>query len=169
MIHTLKKPIMICLAAALVCAAEAPPAGVPKGAQEVKPGVYRHVDKDGKAWLYRRTPFGVNRGLEANEPAPEADTLADAKPDSTRTGDETKRLTPFGPVKTQARPSADAKPVEAPPNLTKVTESGDTLRFERPTPFGPYRWTKKKSELTDEEKSLWEAQRNSPSAGTKNK
>lgn len=145
------------------------PKGVPKDAQELKPGVYRHVDKDGKAWIYRKTPFGVNRGLEENEPAPDAESLADTKPESTKTTDGSKRMTPFGPVKVTGNAPAEAKPAEAPRDLTKVTEAGDTLRFERPTPFGAYRWTKKKTELTEQEKALWEAQRNSAAAQTKTK
>jgi hypothetical protein len=34
---------------------------IPKGAVETTPGFYSWTDKDGKAWTYRRTPFGVTR------------------------------------------------------------------------------------------------------------
>lgn len=34
---------------------------VPDGAVQVSPGLYRWTDKDGKGWMYRRTPFGVSR------------------------------------------------------------------------------------------------------------
>jgi hypothetical protein len=38
----------------------------------------------------------------------------------------------------------------------KVTERGDTVRFERPTPMGPVTWERKRSELREEEKALLE-------------
>jgi hypothetical protein len=34
---------------------------IPKDAVQTTPGFYRWTDKDGKAWTYRRTPFGVSR------------------------------------------------------------------------------------------------------------
>jgi hypothetical protein len=37
----------------------------------------------------------------------------------------------------------------------RVVEDGDSLKFERSTPFGPQRWTKKKTNLTDAEKAAW--------------
>jgi hypothetical protein len=39
----------------------------------------------------------------------------------------------------------------------KVTDAGDSYRFERPMPMGAQVWTRKKSELTDEEKMLVES------------
>jgi hypothetical protein len=41
----------------------------------------------------------------------------------------------------------------------KITEDGDSLKFERQGPFGMYRWTKKKSDLDEEEKAAWESQK----------
>lgn len=38
----------------------------------------------------------------------------------------------------------------------KATEDGDRIRFERPTPFGPFRWQTRKSELNDMERKVWE-------------
>jgi hypothetical protein len=84
---------------------------VPAGAAEVRPGVYRSVDSDGKAWIYRKTPFGVVRTADAEPTAP-----------------------------------------------TTATEDGDTIRFERPTPFGVDKWQKKKSELNATERAIWENQ-----------
>lgn len=40
----------------------------------------------------------------------------------------------------------------------KITEDGDSLKFEREGPFGMYRWSKKKADLTDEEKAAWQSQ-----------
>jgi hypothetical protein len=42
------------------------------------------------------------------------------------------------------------------PVTVKVTEEGDSLRFERPSPFGVRKWTRKKTELTEMEKAAWE-------------
>ena len=38
----------------------------------------------------------------------------------------------------------------------KVVESGDELHFEEPTPFGPRKWTRKKSELSPNEQAVWD-------------
>jgi hypothetical protein len=66
------------------------------------------------------------------------------------------RKTPFGVARMEDRPS------EPPPDtsaaFTKATEAGDTVRFERPGPFGTYRWERKKTELTASEKAIWERQ-----------
>lgn len=40
----------------------------------------------------------------------------------------------------------------------KATADGDTIHFERPSPFGTFRWQKKISELSEEERALWQAQ-----------
>lgn len=142
------------------------PEGVPKDAKETSPGVYRQVDKDGKAWVYRRTPFGYQKSAEAGATEPDA---------KAKSGES--RVTPFGkttqsaPVKEDAPAPAAGTTVKTPfgdtktPQSTvqtKVIEDGDVLRFERPSPFGMSRWTRKKSELTEDEKKLWESQRTSP-------
>src|SRR5215831_14521042 len=41
----------------------------------------------------------------------------------------------------------------------KVTERGDTVRFERPTPMGIVAWERKRSELREEEKAMLESAR----------
>ena len=38
----------------------------------------------------------------------------------------------------------------------KSEDLGDTVRFSRPTPFGPKVWTRKKTELDTYEKSIWD-------------
>ena len=62
--------------------------------------------------------------------------------------------TPFGASRMEDKPDAApaTKPAEPFANV-KITESGDTVTFERPSPFGTAKWQKKKSELTDEEKA----------------
>ena len=70
------------------------------------------------------------------------------------------RNSPFGVIKTVApETGADTR---ANPNqaaaATKVTDKGDTVQFERSTPFGPTKWEKKKSDLTDEERQMVDTQ-----------
>jgi hypothetical protein len=99
-----------------------------------------------KVWLYTKSPFGYMRSA-GETPKPESEPEAKANPEKT----------PFGDSR-----SAPAAPV------TKVFDQGDSVRFERPSPFGVYRWTRKKTELSEEEKKLWEAFRPAPAkAGNK--
>jgi hypothetical protein len=68
------------------------------------------------------------------------------------------RQTPFGVSKWEETSTPAAQP--APESSTAksvpvvVTDLGDRYRFEKKTPFGQSSWTRKKSELTDEEKAL---------------
>jgi glucose/arabinose dehydrogenase len=120
---------------------------IPKTAVEVAPGVYKYVDGSGKPWTYRKTPFGVVK--VAGEPTTEPEAKASAPAAS--------QPSPFGEVKQQQTTQ---------PTIT-VTEDGDNLRFERPSPFGPYKWVKKKSELTAAERAAWERQRTSSGSDDK--
>jgi hypothetical protein len=69
--------------------------------------------------------------------------------------------TPFG----IARKEDDGEPLRKklqetqPMRNVKITEDGDSIKFEREGPFGMYKWSKKKTELTDQEKAAWEAQK----------
>lgn len=62
--------------------------------------------------------------------------------------------TPFGVSRMEDRPAdADApKPIDDFAYI-KMTEEGDIVKFERPGPFGVYKWQKKKSELDEKEKA----------------
>jgi hypothetical protein len=63
--------------------------------------------------------------------------------------------TPFGITRSPAsEPTAGAPDLR----LTKAIDKGDTVRFERPGPFGTISWEKKKSDLTDDERHLLDAQ-----------
>lgn len=92
------KPILLCMAIALAALAEEkredsparqgggrqekpkeekttakpksddPAAKIPPEATRVDTDRWRYVDKDGKAWIYQVTPFGVMRKLEAPDP-----------------------------------------------------------------------------------------------------
>ena len=65
------------------------------------------------------------------------------------------RQTPFGVSKAEEHPVAQAtQRIEDDP--AKSEDQGESVRFSRPTPFGPKVWTKKKSELDSYEKSIWE-------------
>lgn len=65
------------------------------------------------------------------------------------------RKTPFGVVR-YPEPASEAKPAEIIPEGMTAVEEGDSIRFERPSPFGQHRWTRKKTELTDLERKVWE-------------
>ena len=99
---------------------------IPKGAKEIEPYTYRYIDKAGKKWIYRQTPFGVTRF----EDKPSEKIVQDAAEE------------------------------------TKVTEEGDSLRFERKTPFGTTHWVRKKTELSDVEQAAWDRARNKQPGST---
>ncbi|MEK7755078.1 MAG: hypothetical protein AAB654_24340 [Acidobacteriota bacterium] len=63
--------------------------------------------------------------------------------------------TPFGVLHSDGK-SAEGQAKPQPPVSFKVTEEGDSLRFERPSPFGVRKWTRKKTELTETEKAAWD-------------
>ncbi len=74
------------------------------------------------------------------------------------------RQTPFGVVR---KPDAGESPAAAKASefsgqSVKVTDAGDTVKFERQSPFGPAKWEKKKSDLTDDEKALLQQQSPQP-------
>ena len=156
----------------------APPAGVPADAVSTDGTTWRWVDKSGKAWIYRLSPFGLMRNAEvktSEEGKRPAGVPADALPlpdgvwrwidadkkvwlfRETRNGlskvEETKGASPFaGPdAKKASETSADAVL-----DLMSVKEEGDSLRFSRPGPFGQYSWVKKKTQLNAEETIVWE-------------
>ena len=62
------------------------------------------------------------------------------------------RRTPFGVAHYEDAPVEPR--LEAFPGM-RATEAGDFIRFERPSPFGTYRWQTRKSELSDLEKAIW--------------
>ncbi|MEN6608039.1 MAG: hypothetical protein ABFD60_12415 [Bryobacteraceae bacterium] len=64
------------------------------------------------------------------------------------------RRTPFGLSRFEE--TAASKDDDIAPSNMKAVEEGDSIRFERPTPFGTARWVRKKSELNDVERAAWE-------------
>ena len=67
------------------------------------------------------------------------------------------RRNPFGVSKIEESEASKIGLALAPPETpATVTDLGDSYRFERPGPFGAKIWTKKKSELTPEERAIAE-------------
>ena len=65
------------------------------------------------------------------------------------------RKTPFGVAKLEDKPDdqqGKPTPAQAAAGI-KATEAGDVVKFERPGPFGVWKWEKKKSELDETEKA----------------
>ena len=76
------------------------------------------------------------------------------------------RKTPWGTARLEDKPESEADraaKMERFANV-KAIEDGDTVRFERPGPFGVYKWQKKKSELDEMEQAAWMRARNNASA-----
>jgi hypothetical protein len=73
------------------------------------------------------------------------------------------RQTPFGITRAEAQSVAPVRP-EAWDN-TKAWDDGDSVRFERPGPFGMYRWRTKKSELDAAEQAFWAHRQAGPVSG----
>lgn len=90
---------------------------IPADAKLTPDGTYAWTDKQGKKWIYSKTPFGVMRSA-AQDGADAASDLAGVK----------------------------------------AVEAGDTVRFTKPSPFGPIQWEKKKTDLTDEERAVLKRQ-----------
>ena len=63
--------------------------------------------------------------------------------------------TPFGVLHSDGK-TTEGQAKSQPSVSFKVTEEGDSLRFERPSPFGVRKWTRKKTELTEMETAAWE-------------
>jgi hypothetical protein len=77
---------------------------VPVDAVEVGPYTYRYTDPKGKAWIYRKTPFGISRTEDKAMPADVAKKIQDSKDQliertsATEDGDSIRfvRSSPFG-------------------------------------------------------------------------
>jgi hypothetical protein len=68
--------------------------------------------------------------------------------------------TPFGISRVEDKSVEDAKKTQEDMahqiESTKAVEDGDSIRFERASPFGVTRWQRKKAELNDMERAVWE-------------
>ena len=72
------------------------------------------------------------------------------------------RRTPFG-VSRWADDSEDTKQ-KAIVEQTTAVEQGDSIRFERSSPFGKRTWVRKKTELDETEQKIWAHQQEKTSA-----
>jgi hypothetical protein len=122
-----------------------PQATIPAGAVKTPEGAYRFTDAQGKSWIYRETPFGVSRVPDAPLHAAGTSSVQ----------------TPFGATKTSGAPAAATAVTAGKPagdSTAQVTAvaKGDTIQFQKPTPFGATSWKKNKSDLTPEEQKIWE-------------
>jgi hypothetical protein len=77
------------------------------------------------------------------------------------------RKTPFGIARAEDKPAPkaaetieNAKAIES----IKATEDGDTIRFERPGPFGTYKWQRKKTDLNELEQAAWDREKSRTAA-----
>jgi len=114
--------------AASSAAPQAPKAvTIPDGAVEIRRGTWRFIDAQGKAWRYRKTPFGLVKFAEEDAMPDEDDPLDDIA----------------------------------------AVDKGETVEFQRRTPFGISTWTRKKTELDANEKLALEKARRSSTAASK--
>ncbi len=74
------------------------------------------------------------------------------------------RPTPFGVARIPAAAAAPAKSPVPAENL-RATDHGDSVSFERPGPFGVFRWERKKSEMDAAERAAWERQTDAGKTG----
>jgi len=73
------------------------------------------------------------------------------------------RKTPFCISRAEDKPADDPKKDDPKKdenvrliNATTAVEDGDTVRFERPGPFGVTKWQRKKTELNEVENAVWD-------------
>mgnify|MGYP001577876385 CR=1 FL=1 len=71
------------------------------------------------------------------------------------------RRTPFGIAKYEPEPEAEPAGGED----LLASAQGDSVRFERKTPFGVSTWIRKKSELNADEAAAWKRAQSSPAQG----
>ena len=145
----------------------APQLGIPKDAIANSDGTWSYTDKQGKHWTYVKTPFGVSRSEAAAEVKAPAGLPKGAVRNSNGSYSWTDKtgkkwlyaVTPFGLSRTEAPPETRADATQTVSASWKSIDKGDTVRFERGTPVGTtVVWEKKKTDLNDEERRVYEAQ-----------
>ncbi len=68
------------------------------------------------------------------------------------------RKTPFGVSKVEDK-ALPPVPAAQQDTTTIATDAGDSVHFEKPSPFGVVKWDKKKTELDSNEQSVWNRQK----------
>ncbi len=67
------------------------------------------------------------------------------------------KRTPFGWARYPEKEAGAAPAAQAAPDPTRaVADLGEKVRFEKPGPFGTFRWERNKSEFNEAEKAAWE-------------
>ena len=67
------------------------------------------------------------------------------------------RTTPFGVARIPDAPAAKSQTkIPEVADYIQAFDDGESVRFERPGPFGVYKWTTKKSDLDATERKAWE-------------
>ena len=69
------------------------------------------------------------------------------------------RATPFGVVKLEDKPKEETEAALKGPkleDLIQAIDDGEYVRFERPGPFGVYKWRTKKTALDEVEQKVWD-------------
>jgi hypothetical protein len=145
---------------------------LPKDAVKNPDGTYAWTDTQSTKWIYSKTAAGYTRSTAAAVQAARVVVIpkdAAAGPDGSFlwTDKAGKKWafwnTPFGVVKNPvADPAPPSAAAAAADSLTKVVDKGDTVRFERTTPFGISGYEKQKSDLNEDERRLYEASRAKP-------
>jgi len=69
------------------------------------------------------------------------------------------RKTPFGVAKSEDKPTPASLAPPQQDTLTIATDAGDSVHFEKPSPFGTVKWDKKKTDLDANEQSVWNRQK----------
>jgi hypothetical protein len=155
---------------------------IPKDAKQVDASTWHWVDPQGTSWIYRKTPFGINHYRENEEtlragsaPAPAAGVPADAKAidASTWRAVDSKgaawiyKKTPFGINKYREQDAEQRDQAKVAENPARVTDQGDSYKFERSTPFGVETWVRKKGALTEGDKEMLKESQGSAAIASK--
>ena len=101
----------------------------------------------------------------AKLPPLSAEQAASSKAKAEQPPSKETRRTPFGETKSVAKAADKVAPPATSPFI-EVEEKGDTIIFQRRTPFGRQTWSKKRSELTPQEEEMLRAHQARQSADT---
>jgi len=94
---------------------------------------------------------------QVKAPEGEKSKTATSESSNSKDGKAVSKRTPFGTARYENQPE-EKKKVEAPANM-RAFEEGDLVRFERKTPFGVAKWTRKRGELDETEQAVLERER----------
>jgi hypothetical protein len=157
---------------------------IPKDAKQLDASTWRWSDPHGEDWIYRKTPFGISHYKESEEalragstpaPIPAAGVPSEAKAidASTWRAVDSKgaawiyKKTPFGMNKYREQDAEKRDEAKVAENPARVTDQGDSYKFERSTPFGVETWVRKKAALTEGDKEMLKESQGSAAIASK--